>query len=536
MIGRDTAPEPSMEEILASIRKIIADDPVALTSSLPLPVSLVAVSSPAAPSVFDSATATPRVEAPQPRVNAPQSSLSARLNDVFGTGTASTEGRPLPSLRAMAARSAVDDDLGDLLADAPQTVVGDQSMTVQPAGRPALTVLAASPASMAPVAIAAPPMARAASPPLSQRVPDPRSEPVVLAAMPVAVRPVAPVDATNFGSGAPVTFRETGFPVLEPVKFANGVAPLEHAATDAFMLSLPTLNDVELSPPASRLLPASRPMIFNAQPLAAAHLSDDAPPAASAPGSYHSFTEARPPAAESLAPVVVAAAPRVVGPEMALIAVTADRQTEESVKAEPVALDSGEEAAFKQVLVSPQPVPAASGNPLANAVEAMPIATPIATPIAIPIANETPASNADVKLPSSPPADVARPDPSADAVASALGALAAGLAASARSPGPEIVVATVDVPLAKPAIAPSAPGEVTGHKVSVLDSGERFAGGVALTPMASSQALEDQAAELLRPMLRQWLDTNMPRIVEKALRIEFAQPTDTSTSPFKAKD
>jgi hypothetical protein len=29
-------------------------------------------------------------------------------------------------------------------------------------------------------------------------------------------------------------------------------------------------------------------------------------------------------------------------------------------------------------------------------------------------------------------------------------------------------------------------------------------------------------AELLRPMLRQWLDANLPRIVEKALRVELA--------------
>jgi cell pole-organizing protein PopZ len=37
------------------------------------------------------------------------------------------------------------------------------------------------------------------------------------------------------------------------------------------------------------------------------------------------------------------------------------------------------------------------------------------------------------------------------------------------------------------------------------------------------RTLEDTVAELLRPMLRQWLSDNMPRIVEKALRIELAQ-------------
>jgi cell pole-organizing protein PopZ len=37
------------------------------------------------------------------------------------------------------------------------------------------------------------------------------------------------------------------------------------------------------------------------------------------------------------------------------------------------------------------------------------------------------------------------------------------------------------------------------------------------------RTLEDTVAELLRPMLRQWLDANMPRIVEKALRVELAE-------------
>jgi cell pole-organizing protein PopZ len=34
----------------------------------------------------------------------------------------------------------------------------------------------------------------------------------------------------------------------------------------------------------------------------------------------------------------------------------------------------------------------------------------------------------------------------------------------------------------------------------------------------ATPASEEVVAELLRPMLRQWLDDNMPRIVEKALR------------------
>jgi cell pole-organizing protein PopZ len=53
------------------------------------------------------------------------------------------------------------------------------------------------------------------------------------------------------------------------------------------------------------------------------------------------------------------------------------------------------------------------------------------------------------------------------------------------------------------------------------------------TPGEPTRTLEDMVAELLRPMLRQWLDTNMPRIVEKALRVEVAdsaKPAKGSTS------
>jgi uncharacterized protein len=54
------------------------------------------------------------------------------------------------------------------------------------------------------------------------------------------------------------------------------------------------------------------------------------------------------------------------------------------------------------------------------------------------------------------------------------------------------------------------------------------AGGASGSPSQTSQprTLEDAVADLLRPMLKQWLDTNMPRIVEKALRVELAQKAD----------
>ena len=42
-------------------------------------------------------------------------------------------------------------------------------------------------------------------------------------------------------------------------------------------------------------------------------------------------------------------------------------------------------------------------------------------------------------------------------------------------------------------------------------------------PAGGVRTLEDTVVDLLRPMIRQWLDDNMPRMVEKALRVELAQ-------------
>jgi cell pole-organizing protein PopZ len=37
---------------------------------------------------------------------------------------------------------------------------------------------------------------------------------------------------------------------------------------------------------------------------------------------------------------------------------------------------------------------------------------------------------------------------------------------------------------------------------------------------ADGRSLEDVVRELLRPLLREWLDTNLPSIVERAVQIE----------------
>ena len=83
------------------------------------------------------------------------------------------------------------------------------------------------------------------------------------------------------------------------------------------------------------------------------------------------------------------------------------------------------------------------------------------------------------------------------------------------------------------AAATAAAGE-TGEKMT-SDEPAAIASAVAVVPAlaissgaevvadaATVRTMEDTVSELLRPMLRDWLDANMPRIVEKALKVEMA--------------
>ena len=58
------------------------------------------------------------------------------------------------------------------------------------------------------------------------------------------------------------------------------------------------------------------------------------------------------------------------------------------------------------------------------------------------------------------------------------------------------------------------------------------------SPIGGIRTLDDTIVDLLRPMIRQWLDDNMPRMVEKALRIEMAaslQAKDAAGKPDSSK-
>jgi cell pole-organizing protein PopZ len=97
------------------------------------------------------------------------------------------------------------------------------------------------------------------------------------------------------------------------------------------------------------------------------------------------------------------------------------------------------------------------------------------------------------------------------------------LARADAAPMAEPLAETASVPAAAAIAAPS-------NQLTVPVSSP----AATLSPPAQ-RTLEDTVVELLRPMLRTWIDTNMPVMVEKALRAETAamapplKPTDTPT-------
>ena len=134
---------------------------------------------------------------------------------------------------------------------------------------------------------------------------------------------------------------------------------------------------------------------------------------------------------------------------------------------------------------------------------------------------------------------------SVGAVPSALVAVATGLVAvdgasadaGARASTAPAVAAGKSVDHAEPVAAAVGP-VVTALAGQPSVVGPAAAAGATEMPVAvaapstvpANRGFEDAVSEMLRPMLRQWLDANMPKLVEKALASEMATMAATMTA------
>lgn len=156
-------------------------------------------------------------------------------------------------------------------------------------------------------------------------------------------------------------------------------------------------------------------------------------------------------------------------------------------------------------------------------VEAKPEPTPAPKPDVTPSAPSL-STPATAPAPSPAPASVSAPAAGAEPSSPLSGAKAA---IANAAPSEALVDAMVD-------LVQKDPGSM-----SVFTSGSAFIHGIgakdsAPAAPAPGQKLDHTAAELLRPMLRQWLAENMPRIVEEALRSELTSGQEPEKDPKKS--
>lgn len=166
---------------------------------------------------------------------------------------------------------------------------------------------------------------------------------------------------------------------------------------------------------------------------------------------------------------------------------------------------------------------AASGKSFVPSVTAIPEtgAVKVATDAAPPGPDGQPVAISPMSPPAAAPAEV-------EVVVEVAPEVPSAVIDAAPPPGEQPVPASVAavVPNLPPALPESAPPPV--HAIPAAPSQPE---GTAAVDAGKTTSLEDTVAELLRPMLRQWLADNMPRIVEKALRIEVAESVRLTSRP-----
>jgi len=179
---------------------------------------------------------------------------------------------------------------------------------------------------------------------------------------------------------------------------------------------------------------------------------------------------------------------------------------------------------------------------LADTAPTQPIAGPSPSPAAAKAAVAP--SPARASTPSQPtPASAAKAAPqqpkAQDAVTKPAASAAAPVADAQPAPASEPVMplaataglAAIDSKDVKPAIPAAKPAQSEPQATMPVLMGTPLTAPVPVSakavaaPMGGTlamTAIEERVVELLRPMIREWLDNNMPRMIERALSIELA--------------
>jgi len=455
-----------MEEILASIRQIIADDSAAEAGEPEI------AANPLVPQVLSSSSAAPK---PSGETRVP---LADRLSGVLKNG-ALPPTSPLGSKRPLS----FDQDLADMF-DEP--AASNSKLDVAPK----------------PAEIRVPPSSPAAEPQVSLDG---------AAALPPQFAPSQPLSPPPpFGGGekpvetpAPTTF---GFPPLRKASFyppqpKTPVTPAPSAASAPSSALGPSSGVAEAPLAAPTPAPDSRPVRGEA----AFKFLGTGVPQPSAPFAPQPIIP------EPLAEAPIASAPFVEAGRSATpydVGYGGEPPLAAAVPpySPPQAQPSGF-GGYEQRPVNPAPAPTFDIKPA----EPHPYDNPYAAH-----ARPSPSYAA------SPSPFSSGPELSSNAAHQALDALAQGLAASAaHSPG------TAE-PLS-PAIPLTPVIDMVEQELRAAPPPSTLPATYAPSPVG--RTLEDAVADMLRPMLQQWVADNMPRIIERALRTEVAKSTKPGQKP-----
>ncbi|MDO9384667.1 MAG: DUF2497 domain-containing protein [Hyphomicrobiaceae bacterium] len=545
MSGPTKAGEPSMEEILASIRKIIADDPnkaaAEQQAAAPTPAAPARLApGPAAGSVTlgdnrqpaNSFSSGPAAENGN-RANPSFGRLSEALRTTFASNSGSpssgsfaetrfgqsapssplsssdrgvTIDPPAPVFAAPAERArSIDSELDDIL-DEPLSQAAEPAM---PETKPADT------AGSSQWAVWRSPTGKpndsAPQRPASSAAPD-QSSPS-LGRPSGGFYPSAGFSQSSpLPSSTPSTFGKTGR--FEPA------LPGGEADTQSELGSLVPKRDDGASKPAAPVA------MTRSSPRFEPHLGSEQARGAGADNAPSGDRQSSKPAAV----VIAAMPPPAPGQTPAVKPFGANPVTSNAPAAAP-ATSSGAGGPSGGVNVPLPPRTTLFSRPLsAGKTEAAAPAvapSPAGGSTAIPPADRSRpafAANASTAATGAAPRAPALPLAAAQvaASASALDALAAGFAASNAHPLPTAPAAGAPaaIPVSSALVAqPSAPSEAAAPVASAPAPAQA-------APAAASQprTLEDMVADMVKPMLQKWLTDNMPRIIEKALRSEAGQP------------
>ncbi len=488
MSQAEKASEPSMEEILSSIRKIISEDPVAKVPAVAPPLSAAAGAAPSKPTPAPTpngllaslgraaaASLNPGLHGGSPPAPAAQGLNGQGLAapGMAGQGMATqaptttsspaatsspSPGGPGQSASAKPAADSLDDILG--LADGPVLVAVSPPVAV-PTAKPSLSLpswMTQKPAP-APQAAVQPQLERpalretqtATAASASQPTANQTSAPITLPPQSREAPLSQPAASVSAFDGAQQQPSRSDFGAVVPGRSAAAVSPEPSAATPP-KASAPQTGGPRLSD--------FRPDAFADRLNGGMHRAQQIPlPAASAPEPNGRDDVAVPSAATVQLPRTASANP--AAPPAA-----ADLQPEIPAKAPPASMaqDASMPAANPEAVLKPSAIPEPVKAEAPTAAVQLPLQT-----ISAPLANARSATTANKPAMNGP-----------------------------------VVNAPTDAPAAATEPTPAAAAVTTAR------------------PDEPTRTMEDTVAELLRPMLRQWLDTNMPRVVEKALRVELA--------------